>query len=260
VRDLRAYVAREAKPDAAVVVNLPPSDPFFQYYSLARPTRFISDAHPEDRAAGLPALEDIAARSSEIWLLPFGYGDEVNHFVESYLGSAGFKTEDRWFGNLRLVRYSLAKGGAGPRHDLDAAATFVHPNGRVRLAGYRLAPERARPATRGSSTSTTPAARRARSATPSRSRASARRPTGGLARRSPTTTASRCRPTCPRAITGSTSACTRWMAASGFSCRTARITSRSRRSWSTDSAVDTARGRATLLPAWPAAAHALAGG
>ena len=145
VRDLLSYVGERAKPDAEVVVNLPPSDPFFQYYSLPRPTHYISDARSDDRATGLPSLEAVAARSGEVWLLPFGYGDEGNHFVESYLGSVGFKAEDRWFGHLRLVRYSLAKDGAGPRRDLDESATFVHPNGRARLAGYRFAPERARP-------------------------------------------------------------------------------------------------------------------
>ena len=139
VRRLQAHLRTAAKEGAAAVVNLPATDPYFQYYDLGMPTYFISDARPGERERGLPALRDVVAQHREIWLVPFAYGDEGNRFVERELNATAYKTEESWFGHIRLARYAVAEAGAGVRRPVDA--TFLHATGKIRLVGYSLAPE-----------------------------------------------------------------------------------------------------------------------
>jgi len=139
VRRLQAHLRASAKEGAVAVVNLPATDPYFQYYDLGMPTYFISDARPGERERGLSALRDVVGQHREIWLVPFAYGDEGDRFVERELNATAYKTEEDWFGHIRLARYAVAGVGGGVRRPADA--TFLHAAGKIRLVGYSLAPE-----------------------------------------------------------------------------------------------------------------------
>src|SRR5450756_301871 len=72
-----------------------------------------------------------------LWVIPFGYGDTTNHFLDADLNAHAFKIEDLWFGHIHLTHYSAAPASA-ERKPLDVV--FAQPAGHISLAGYSLAP------------------------------------------------------------------------------------------------------------------------
>lgn len=141
VRELQTHVRSSAGPGSVAVVNLPATDPYFQYYDLGIPTAFISDARPEDREAGVKRMDEVLREYRDVWLVPFKYGDEADRFVERKLSQSAYKVSEGWFGNIRLVRYAVQEPApAAQSHPIEAA--FKHDAGIIWLLGYSLGPAR----------------------------------------------------------------------------------------------------------------------
>jgi hypothetical protein len=131
LRGIVGYLNALARPDAVVVVNLPPSDPTYQYYYRgASPLVYLRESG--DAAGVTGRLAGLAAEHSEVWYLPYG---AERALIEPWLDSHGVKVSDRWYANARLVRYAFPpQPVAAPTVKLD-----VRFEQGIRLAGYTLA-------------------------------------------------------------------------------------------------------------------------
>jgi hypothetical protein len=120
-----------ARPNAAVVTNLPPSDPTYQYYYRGSlPLIYLPESG--DAAAVNGRLADLVAQHGEVWYLPYGAERAI---LEPWLDSHGVKVSDQWYANARLVRYVFPpRPAATPAVDLD-----VRFEQGIRLTGYTLA-------------------------------------------------------------------------------------------------------------------------
>lgn len=137
LRGMVGYLNALARPDAAVVVNLPPSDPTYQYYYHgAPPLVYLPESAGAASVTG--RLASLAQEHSEVWYVPYG---AERTLVEPWLDSHGVKVSDRWYANARLVRYALpSQPAAPPTVKLDAR--FEQG---IRLAGYTLAESTVQP-------------------------------------------------------------------------------------------------------------------
>lgn len=140
MRELQAFIRRAAGPDLAVVVTLEPADPFFKYYDLSPAELFyVPISWGEKREAGERLLHELAQTRSRIWLVPFPYGPEEARFAEPLLQQIAFRLDERWFGNVRLVRYVTAQALSTLR---PVGATLHGEGGTITLVGYQIGADR----------------------------------------------------------------------------------------------------------------------
>jgi len=140
---LQAYVREHATPSDVAIIDLLASDPYFQYYNLGLPTYFIRNETLPQNEADQRTLHEVLEQSQYIWMIPTNYGQRKNRFVETFLESAAYKTDDRWFGNIQLVRYAVRRAQPPARQPVEAS--FIHPSGLIRLVGFALGPPQPRP-------------------------------------------------------------------------------------------------------------------
>ncbi len=140
MRELQAFVREAAGPDLAIVATLDPADPFFKYYDLSPAELFyVPVSWGEQRQAGEQLLRELVQTRSRIWLIPFPYGPEEARFAEPLLQQIAFRLDDRWFGNLRIVRYVTARAMGALR---PVGATLHDGGGTITLVGYQLGADR----------------------------------------------------------------------------------------------------------------------
>ncbi len=130
--DMRAmvgYLTALAEPGAAVVSNLPPSDPTLAYYYRGSwPLTYLPESG--DAAQIERRLADLAVAHTEIWYLPYGAEKAV---VEPWLDGHAARVTDQWYSDARLIRYVLPSAATGVATPVDARLD----NG-VTLSGWRL--------------------------------------------------------------------------------------------------------------------------
>ncbi|HEX6512371.1 MAG TPA: hypothetical protein VF157_08735, partial [Chloroflexota bacterium] len=133
VHDLLGFVRDSSQPDAAFVVNLPPSDPMYQYYAPAEPTFFIPNPPAGQQDAASQQLAGVLAAHGEVWLTPWDYDHTA--FVEHWLDQHAFRVDQHWFSNAEIIRYERPRQGG----QLTASdVTFVAPDAHIRLTGYQF--------------------------------------------------------------------------------------------------------------------------
>ncbi|MER3543809.1 MAG: hypothetical protein C4311_04190, partial [Chloroflexota bacterium] len=119
---------------------LEPVDPFFQYYDLSPAELFyVPISSGEKQQAGERLLRELVQTRSRIWLIPFPYGPPEARFAEPLLNQAAFRLDERWFGNIRIVRYATSRASGALR---PVGATFRGEGGMITLVGYQLGAER----------------------------------------------------------------------------------------------------------------------
>ncbi|MDP3047383.1 MAG: glycosyltransferase family 39 protein, partial [Chloroflexota bacterium] len=130
MRGMVGYLNALARQDAVVVINLPPSDPTYQYYYRGSwPLVYLPESGDAVGVTG--RMAGLAAEHSEVWYLPYG---AERALIEPWLDSHGVKVSDQWYANARLVRYDFPPlPAAAPVASLDAR--FEQG---IRLAGYTL--------------------------------------------------------------------------------------------------------------------------
>lgn len=133
IRDLLDFVRDSSQPDAAFVVNLPPSDPMYQYYAPAEATFFIPNPPSGQQDAANQQLGRILAGHSEVWLTPWDYDHTA--FVEHWLDQHAFRVDQHWFSNAEIIRYERPRQ-AGQLIASDA--TFLAPDAHIRITGYQF--------------------------------------------------------------------------------------------------------------------------
>ncbi|HLG72674.1 MAG TPA: glycosyltransferase family 39 protein [Chloroflexota bacterium] len=133
IHDLLAFVRDSAQPNAAFVVNLPPSDPMYQYYAPAEPTYFIPNPAQGQQPQADQQLGDVLASHGEVWLTPWDYDHTA--FVEHWLDQHAFRVDQHWFSNAEIIRYERPQqGGQLTPSDI----TFVAPDAQIRITGYQF--------------------------------------------------------------------------------------------------------------------------
>jgi mannosyltransferase len=133
IHSLLGFVHDSAQPDAAFVVNLPPSDPMYQYYAPAEATFFIPNPAQGQQNAANRQLTDLLAAHGEVWLTPWDYDHTA--FVEHWFDQHAFRVDQHWFSNAEVIRYERPRQ---PGQLTASDATFVAPDADIRITGYQF--------------------------------------------------------------------------------------------------------------------------
>jgi hypothetical protein len=133
IHELLGFVQGSAQPDAAVVVNLPPSDPMYQYYAPAEPTFFVPNPPAGQQDAANQQLASILSSHGEVWLTPWDYDHTA--FVEHWLDQHAFRVDQHWFSNAEIIRYERPQQ---PGQFTPSGATFAAPDAEIKIAGYQF--------------------------------------------------------------------------------------------------------------------------
>jgi len=133
VRGLLAYVRDSSQPDAAFVVNLPPSDPMYQYYAPAEATFFIPNPAQGQQDAANQQLSSVLSAHGEVWLTPWDYDHTA--FVEHWLDQHAFRVDQHWYSNAEVIRYERPRQ---PGQFTASTAAFVAPDAEIRISGYQF--------------------------------------------------------------------------------------------------------------------------
>jgi mannosyltransferase len=134
---MMAYVAAHAQPGDVLVLNNPLQKPLYQYYAPRDvPAYFLPDggAAMEDPAMRAQ-LEDVARRSTRVWLVMFGNPAEYDPtgYLERWLGTHAFKTFARGFVDAALSLYVIPRTAPAIQRELDATL-----GEHIELRGYTL--------------------------------------------------------------------------------------------------------------------------
>jgi len=133
IRQMLAFVSSSARPHAAFVVNLAPSDPMYRYYRPAQEEFFVPNPAPGAQAATDATLRSILAKHPEVWLTPWDFDHTA--YVEKWLDQHAFRVDQHWFANAEVIRYEspLPPTAASP-----STALFQAPQARIALRGVEL--------------------------------------------------------------------------------------------------------------------------
>ncbi len=133
VQDMLNFMRQSGRPDAAFIVNLPPSDPMYRYYKPAGAEYFIPNPGAGQQAATDAQLKEALAAHSEVWLTPWDYDHTA--YVEGWLDAHAFRVDQHWFANAEVIRYEspLPPSAAAP-----SSATFVAPDARIDLRSIQV--------------------------------------------------------------------------------------------------------------------------
>ncbi|MBI4319522.1 MAG: glycosyltransferase family 39 protein [Chloroflexi bacterium] len=141
-RGLAAYVESLAEPGDAIVLNAPGQVEVFEYYYKGDLPRFpLPQERPIDEGNAERQLRTLAESYSRLWLVLWAVPEsDPRGFIEGWLVENAFKADSRWFGNIRLVLFSLPTST-----DADYRQTNVNFGNKARLTGYRIGKESLRP-------------------------------------------------------------------------------------------------------------------
>jgi len=142
-RGIVEYIRGTSRPGDAILINAPSQiETVDYYYKGDLPEYPLPQQRPMDVASTQAALEDMVARhysamafASRVYAILWATDEsDPERFVETWLDGHCFKALDRWFGNVRLVVYSVPRSGAG-----EMAQPVDYMLGeRIRLYGYTL--------------------------------------------------------------------------------------------------------------------------
>lgn len=138
-RYLARYIEAAGTSDDAVILFAPGQQEVFRYYYAAAPNQPtvypLPRSRPINETETRTILEGIASQHEQIFGVFWATQEaDPNGIIEAWLNANTFQAEDRWVGNLRLVRYA-APANPGPLIPLDPTPAL---GDNIRLNGYRL--------------------------------------------------------------------------------------------------------------------------
>ncbi len=135
-RGMARYIEAVGRPGDAIVLDAPGQIEVFRYYYKGKlPVYGLPLHRPPDEKATLAALDEIVKKHDRIFALYWATNEsDPKGIVEKFLASHGFKSVDRWQGNVRFVVYSL------PQKELKLETKKVQFGGILELEGYSLYP------------------------------------------------------------------------------------------------------------------------
>jgi mannosyltransferase len=136
-RRVVAYIRATAGPGAAILINAPSQIETIDYYHDEPPPMYpLARQRPMDVALTLEELESIVRYHDQLYGIFWATADsDPEGVIENWLAEHTFKTLDRWYGNVRLVVYSVPSVTV-PGEIVPVDAVFGDS---IRLRGYRIA-------------------------------------------------------------------------------------------------------------------------
>ncbi|MBN1400641.1 MAG: hypothetical protein JXA74_07375, partial [Anaerolineae bacterium] len=135
-RAIVSYFNATARPDDALLINAPSQvETVDYYYHGPWPEYPLPRQRPLDEEQTRAELERIVARHDRLYAILWATDEsDPTGFIEHWLDAHCFKAMDSWFGNLRLVVYSVPRAAAQDvEHPVEAIL-----GDQVRLCGYTL--------------------------------------------------------------------------------------------------------------------------
>jgi len=132
---MMAYVASQAQPGDALILNNPLQKPLYNYYApRGIPAFYFPDGAPLEDPGTRQQFETVARSHPRLWLVMFGNPAEYDPtgYLERWLGANAFKTFSRGFVDAALSLYVMP-GAPTIQH---AAHATLGEN--IRLVGYDL--------------------------------------------------------------------------------------------------------------------------
>jgi mannosyltransferase len=135
-RGIVAYIRATAGPGAAILINAPSQIETIDYYHDEPPPMYpLARQRPMDVALTLGELETIVRNHDQLYGIFWATADsDPDGVIENWLAENTFETLDRWYGNVRLVVYSVPSGAA-PTEIVPVDTVFGES---IRLRGYRI--------------------------------------------------------------------------------------------------------------------------
>jgi hypothetical protein len=140
---MMAYVARNAQPGDALVLNNPLQKPMYRYYAPRDiPAFFLPDGVPLEDPGSRAQLAEIARTHSRIWLVMFGNPLEYDptSYLERWLGANAFKTFADGFVDASLSLYVMPNAASAIQRSTRATL-----GDSIQLVGYALDREQISP-------------------------------------------------------------------------------------------------------------------
>ncbi|MFQ5612589.1 MAG: glycosyltransferase family 39 protein [Anaerolineae bacterium] len=137
-RGIAAFIEAVAGPGDAVILNAPGQQEVFGYYFEGNlPVYPLPRSRPPDAAATLAELAGITGRAGNIYAVYWAAEEaDPDGLIERRLAQQAFKAGDWWYGNVRLVSYTVPPA-------LDEFTPIEYRFGEsIRLTGFSL-PHRA---------------------------------------------------------------------------------------------------------------------
>ncbi len=144
-RAIATYIDAVGRPGDAVLLNAPGQQEVFGYYFHGDlPVYPLPERRPLEPAATEEALKGLARPGGRIFSV-FWATDESDpgRFVEGWLDSHTYKALDSWYGNVRLVVYSVPKQTpTAPDHTLGVGLQSAETGDEITLLSYSLLNDR----------------------------------------------------------------------------------------------------------------------
>jgi mannosyltransferase len=137
-RGIAGYVMAVGRGGDAILLNAPGQQEVFgYYYDGDLPIHPLPKDRPLDPADTSAALEELAKPGRRIYAVLWATDEsDPQRFIESWLDGHAYKALDSWYGNVRLVVYSVpVQTPTRPDHVIDISLS----NGdTIHLAGYSM--------------------------------------------------------------------------------------------------------------------------
>jgi hypothetical protein len=136
-RAMAQRIAREAHPNAGIILDAPNQWEVFTYYHReGAPVYPLPRGTVAERETLEPELARIAADHRRIYALFWGEDQrDPQRIVESWLDAHAFKATDEWVGDVRFVTYAVPSAGTGV---METAVSDVHFGDSITLLGYTI--------------------------------------------------------------------------------------------------------------------------
>ena len=136
-RGVAAYISASQRPGDAILLNAPGQEQIFPYYYRGPlPVIPLPAERPLVPAQTSTELAQLNARYKRLWLVLYGTnGSDPTNYVENWLASKDYEIQNTWYGNVRLVAFSVPRAGPPPNRPTNATiGGFAH------LAAYGFTP------------------------------------------------------------------------------------------------------------------------
>ena len=144
-RGIVAYIDATGRPGDAILLNAPGQQEVFGYYYRGDlPAYPLPESRPLDPAATEAALSELAQPGGRVFAILWATDEsDPERFVESWLDTHAYKALDSWYGNVRLVVYSIPEQAPqAPTEVLDVPLQNAETGDEITLLGYSLLNDR----------------------------------------------------------------------------------------------------------------------
>jgi len=139
-RDVARYLETVEQKGDGLILEAPEQVGILSYYYRGDlPYYPLPKQGVIDEARTAETLEGIVAGHSRLYALFWAVEDrDPGYWIEAWLNDHLYKTDDRWFGNLRLVLYAVPRN---PPTETIQNPTEVHLGNKIVFLGYNLVNE-----------------------------------------------------------------------------------------------------------------------